>query len=227
MKHFATILLLLLGACQGPELSVRPGINDPFLGAEVDVDDFAMKWEGESREVYVNRAAIVDAMNLEPGSTVADVGAGTGAFLEELARAVGPSGRVLALDIAPEFVARLAERAEREDLPQVEARLCSERSLDLPRNSIDVAFACDVYHHFEYPRSSVGSIARALRPGGEFILVDFERIPGVSRPWILDHVRAGKEQVFGELESFGFTLVEEIELPGLVENWMARFRLEP
>jgi SAM-dependent methyltransferase len=208
----------------GPEASAKPGINELFLAADLEADAFVERFEGESREVFHEREAIVAASGIAPAAVVADVGSGTGAFLGPLARAVGPRGRIYALDIAPGFVEHLAQRAESEGLVQVEARLCSENSIDLPRASVDVAFLCDVYHHFEFPRSSMGSIHHALREGGEVVIVDFERIPGVSREWILGHVRAGKDEVIAELDGFGFDLVEELELPGLVENWAARFR---
>lgn len=206
------------------EESVKPGINENYLDPDLDVGQWAQRFEGESREVFVAREAIVEAIGIEPGMDVADVGSGTGAFLAALDRAVGEEGSVIALDIVPKFVEHLAERAQREGLQRVVARKCGERSVELPPASIDLAFLCDVYHHFEYPRSSMGSIAEALRPGGEVVIVDFHRIPGVSREWILGHVRAGQEEVFAELDSFGFELVEELEIPGLEENWAARFR---
>ena len=138
------------------------------------------------------RYKIVSAMGIDRGQSVADIGAGTGAFLTALAEAVGPGGRVYATDISAPFVERIATRAKAGGIDWVEARLSGERSADLPANSIDKALICDVYHHFEYPRSMMNSLAKALKPDGEVILIDFERIPGVSADWILDHVRAGK-----------------------------------
>jgi len=102
--------------------------------------------------------------------------------------------------------------------------LCSQTSIELPPNSVDRAFVCDVYHHFEYPQRSLASIYSALRPGGELIVVDFERIPGVSRDWLLDHVRAGKETFRAEIEAAGFEFVEEVEISKLEENYVLRFR---
>lgn len=209
------------------EPSVKPGINDSFLAEDLKVEEFVERFEGESREVYVHRQAIVDAIGLEVGDVVADVGAGTGAFLSAFADAVGhelAGGRVIALDIAPKFVEHLEQRAAQEGLLQVEARLCGERSVGLPKKSIDVAFLCDVYHHFEYPRSTMASIHSALRRNGEVVIVDFDRIPGVSREWTLGHVRASREEVYAELESFDFEFVEEFDIPGLEENYAARFR---
>lgn len=68
----------------------------------------------------------------------------------------------------------------------------------------------------------LASIHRALRPGGSLVMIDFDRIPGLSTPWILTHVRAGKQTARREFEAAGFTLVEEIPL--LRYNYMLRFR---
>lgn len=206
-----------------PEASVKPGINANFLDPALDVDEFTQRFEGESREIAVRSAAIVEALELRPGMAVADVGADTGLFLELLAQGVGPQGRVYALEIAPAFVQHLAQRAREGGYAQVEARRTGERSVDLPPASIDLAFLCDVYHHFEFPRSTMASLHEALRPGGALVLVDFERIPGQSRDWILEHVRAGKQTVIEELASFGFELERELAIEGLAENYALRF----
>ena len=78
----------------GPdEPSVRPGINDSFLDSELDVDQWVARFEVEAREIYVSREAIVAALGLRPGGSVADIGAGTGLFLAPFAEAVGETGR--------------------------------------------------------------------------------------------------------------------------------------
>ena len=79
------------------------------------------------------------------------------------------------------------------------------------------------YHHFEYPQATLASIYRALRPGGTFVIVDFERIPGKTREWLLNHVRCGKKQVISEVTAAGFEMVEEVQL-GFQENYFLRFR---
>jgi predicted methyltransferase len=218
------VVVCCVVACAGapPEESVRPGINTDFTDPSLDVDAMVQRFETESREVFQKRSAIARAVGLTPGMAVADIGAGTGLFVDFFARDVGEGGRVYAVEIAEKFIDHLRERARARRLPQVTAVLCTERDVQLPANSIDVAFTCDTYHHFEYPQSTLASIHRALRPGGTFVVVDFERIPGVSREWILSHVRCGKEQVIAEVEAAGFRLREEVAL-GLVENYVLRF----
>lgn len=211
-------------AAPAAEPGVPPDINEKFLDPGLDVEQWAARFEGESREIFVHRDAITAAVHLEPGDAVADIGAGTGLFLEPFARAVGPGGTVYALDISPVFVEHLRSRARRSSLAQVRPQVCSEDSIDLPEAFIDRAFLCDTYHHLEYPQRTMASVHRALRPGGEVVVVDFKRIPGLSSAWILDHVRAGTDEVIAEIESFGFSLVEEVAVPGLEENYVLRFR---
>jgi ubiquinone/menaquinone biosynthesis C-methylase UbiE len=220
----------LLGACRhtdsaapAAEASVKPGINESYLDPEMDVDAMVQRFEVESREIAAQRDAIVAAIEVRAGERLADVGAGTGLFLEPLAVAVGPEGRLYAVDIAAPFVGFLSQRAAKLGLEQVEPRLCSERSVELPDGSIDVAFVCDVYHHFEYPQSSLASLRDALVPGGRLVIVDFERVPGVTREWILSHVRAGKDEVIAEVEAAGFRLAEEKQIEGLSENYFIVF----
>ena len=97
-------------------------------------------------------------------------------------------------------------------------------SIDLPEGSIDAAWICDTYHHFESPQATLASIKRALRPGGRLVLIDFERIPGVTRDWLLEHVRADKATFRSEVEAAGFEFVDEPEVEGLEENYVLRFR---
>lgn len=242
MRALLLSLLLLAVACNsgqehhdpsGPdpmtlappvEASVKPGINERYLDPELSVEWALETFEVESREIYTERHGIVAALGLQAGDRVADVGTGTGLFLPYFAEAVGDRGQVFAVDLAPEFVAHARDRAEELGLAHVTPVLCDERRLRLPEASVDVVFICDTYHHFEYPRTTLASIAKALRPGGRLFVVDFERIPGITREWILGHVRAGKDAFRAEIEAAGFESLGEIEVPGLEENYMLEFR---
>ncbi len=204
------------------EVSAKPGINAEYLKPDLNAMQWVERFEREGREIYDQREAIVAAARLQPGMVVADIGAGTGLFMPYFSRAVGPKGKVIAVDIVPAFLERIRERAKAEGLANVKTVLCTERSVELPPASIDFAFICDVYHHFEYPQSSMASLHRALRPGGEVLLVEFKRIPGVSSDWILNHVRAGQEGFTAEIKAAGFEQVEELDL--LKDNYVVRFR---
>jgi ubiquinone/menaquinone biosynthesis C-methylase UbiE len=225
-------LLCLALACassaQAPskpvETSVRPGVNEAYLAEDLDVERFVEIFEGESREVFAQRERIVEALAVSPGMTVADIGAGTGLFLPALDREVGPEGWVYAVDISPKFLEHLRERSEREKLARVNVVRGLEDSVALPAASVDLAFVCDTYHHFEYPRSTLDSLHAAIRPGGFLVVVDFERIPGESQDWVLGHVRAGKQVFREEIESAGFRFEREVLIEGLEKNYLLRFQ---
>lgn len=205
------------------EASVRPGINDPYR--DPDVAEFIRRFESEQREVFAQREAIVRDLAIRPGAAVADIGAGTGAFTLLLAQATGPEGVVYAVDIVPEFLELIRERAEQAGLQNVRTVHCRDDSVDLPPGSIDVALLCDVYHHLEYPLSSMRSLHAALRPAGEVYVIDFEREEGVSSQWVLEHVRCGRQTVIEEISRAGLEPVDwRPTAAKLRENYFLRFR---
>jgi predicted methyltransferase len=223
----ALLVLCLAAGCatkppEPPEQSVRPGVNKEYLNPELNVTEWIQRFEREGREIYENREAIVAAARVQRGQSIADIGAGTGLFTPLLAEATGPRGRVYAVDIVPKFLDHIERRARAAGIVNVKAVLGTERSVNLPPDSIDLAFLCDVYHHFEFPRSTLTSLRTALRDNGEVFLVDFKRIPGVSSEWTMNHVRAGQEEVTREIEAAGFKKVEELDL--LKDNYVLRFR---
>lgn len=220
-------LLLLLLLClllplvaQGETPAVDSGINAYYHDAD------ALRWqdifESEGREVYDRRFEILDALAIQPGQRVADVGAGSGLYTLLFARAVGPSGRVYAVDISASFIAAIEARAAAEGLRNVVPVLSHQRGTELPSGSVDLVFLADTYHHFEYPRSMLKSIHEALVPGGVLAIIDFRRVPGISSRWILSHVRAGREEVIAEVEQAGFRFIDEPLKLG--SNYFVRFR---
>lgn len=234
-KHLATHAaaaslgaLLLLSACAtrpapAPEPSVRPGVNESYLDPDLEVSEWVERFEREGREIYDHREAIAAAAQIQPGWDIADIGAGTGLFIPHFSQAVGPGGTVYAVDIVPGFLEHIEERAAQAGLQNVETILATERSAELPPDSIDLAFICDVYHHFEYPQSTLASLHRALRPGGQIFMVEFKREPGVSSEWAMNHVRAGQEEFTREIEAAGFEKIGEVE-DLLEDNYILRFR---
>lgn len=208
-------------AAQPPAVGADPKINQRFYDA--DAADWTMRFEGESREIYARRHDIVAASGAKPGMTVADVGAGSGFIAMLLARQVGPQGRVIASEISKPFILALALRAKNEGITNLTTVLGTQSDTGLPADSVDIVITTDVYHHFEQVPATLASIKRALKTGGRFIVVDFERIPGVTPQSTLDHVRAGKETVIEEVLGAGFKLREEVKSLGLKTNYYLIF----
>jgi len=217
----AALFLLSLGTVtRSQDKSVKPGINDPFKNP--DVEKYAKTFETESREVYALREKIVAVCKLKEGMVVADVGAGTGLFTRLFAPAVGPKGKVIAVDISEKFLDHITKTCKEAKITNVETVKCTDTSAELAENSVDLAFICDTYHHFEYPLRTMTSIRKALKPDGRVVVVDFHRIPGKSSDWVLGHVRAGQDVVIKEIEEAGFKKVHE-EKDLLKENYLVVF----
>lgn len=209
-------------------VSVRPGINDRYF--EPGGLDVARKQlENERREVTAEREAIVAALELHEGMIVADVGAGTGLFLASLSRAIGPSGKLYALDIVPEFLAHLRERVASEALINVEVLAVTPTDPKLAPASVDLLFLCDVYHHIEFPSLVLPQLRAALRPGGRLVIVDFARIPGKTSEGMMKHVRADQATFTREIEAAGFVFLAELgpaQGVELDENYLIVFESE-
>lgn len=204
----------------------KPSINVGFLDPNLDVSEWIGRFEIESREVYGARERVLDACAIEPGMAIADVGAGTGFYSRLFASAVGEDGWVYAVDISPRFLEHINAKCQEDRVDNLTGVLCSERSIRLPPNSVDVVFICDTYHHFEFPPQTLASIHKALKPGGRLVVIDFDRIPGKSREFILGHVRAGKAVFQQEIVDAGFHFVDEVNVPQFEENYLLRFDKE-
>ncbi len=206
-----------------PERSIREGINERFVDTDLDTTSAAAGFESDNREVYARRRDVLDALNLSPGMAVADIGAGSGFYTELMAAEVGPDGKVYAVEIAPNWIEYLNDKVSTDGLDNVVVILGGERSVELPDGSIDLAFASDTYHHFEFPQSSLASIYRALKASGRWVVLDYDRIPGVTPPGRMNHLRLGKAEAIAEIEAAGFTLEQDVDLD-LDENYLAIFR---
>jgi predicted methyltransferase len=199
-----------------------PGPNDAYLDPRVSAEEWNRLFEGQDRQIFAERAQILRLARVAPGARVADVGAGTGVFSMMLADAVGSDGVVYAEEVMEKFSVFIAARAAREGRANVVSVVGTETGVGLPAASIDVAFLCDVYHHFDHPKEMVASLRRALRPNGRMFLVDYRREAGASPAWLLEHVRAGEDAVVREVEAGGFTMVSRDE--SLRDSYAVTFR---
>jgi predicted methyltransferase len=218
--YFALCFTALAGIAGAQDNSLAPGVNQQFVD-KPDYKAWAGSFEREGREVYDKRNEIVAASGVKPGMTVADVGAGSGLFTRLFAQQVGATGKVYAIDITRNFIENIVPRLRGEGINNVEGVVNTPQDVPLPAASVDVAFVSDTYHHFEYPQAMLRAIRAALKPGGTIVIVEFERIEGVSRKRVLEHVRAGKETVIKEVEAEGFKLIEDRKF--MQQNYFIRF----
>jgi ubiquinone/menaquinone biosynthesis C-methylase UbiE len=223
MSATVVILAVSRGRSQtaAPPSKTDSKINEPFK--KPDVKGFIKKFESDDREVYAKRKEIVAALGLRPGMAVADVGAGTGLFTRLFAEKVEKTGRVYAVDVAPRFLTHIAAESKKHGQSQVVTVQGSQLSTHLPRESVDLVFLCDVYHHLENPEKTLASIRQALKSDGRLVVIDFDRVEGQSEEFVLKHVRASQGVFRKEIEAAGFMFEPTKTFPMLKENFFLRF----
>jgi ubiquinone/menaquinone biosynthesis C-methylase UbiE len=153
--------------------------------------------------------AILERLDLKPGLVVADIGAGTGVFSRPFAKAVGPTGRVYAVDIEPMLIGYLLGRAAGEQIPNIEPILGVPDDPKLPRADVDLAFMNDVLHHIEHKAAYLKNLAHYVKPTGRIAIVEFSTevfktrmFEGVPLP--------SREEVAGWMRDAGFDQTQEI-----------------
>lgn len=197
--------------------------NAQFQKPDLDVEMWLGRLENPERDVIVHRDAVIAALGARPGQHIADIGAGTGAYMAGIAAIVGDTGRYLGVDIAPALVGYMRDRAVKAGIDNVTLVVSRTDHATLPRHSVDMILVVDTYHHFDPVKPMLASMFEALKPGGTLVIVDFDRIEGVSRDWVLERIRADKHTFRGEIEAAGFRFVEEVTDTGLAENFFFRF----
>jgi ubiquinone/menaquinone biosynthesis C-methylase UbiE len=163
----------------------------------------------ESRQREEDCRMLLTALDVRPGQTVCDMGCGNGFYTLELARMVGAEGLVYAVDIQPEMLRMLAERAGSEGLTNIRPVLGTAIDSRLPAGAIDLCLCVDVYHEFSHPEAMLAHIRESLAAKGRLALVEFRgEDPAVP---IKPLHKMTKAQIRAELEPAGFTVVGEFD----------------
>jgi cyclopropane fatty-acyl-phospholipid synthase-like methyltransferase len=176
-------------------------------GNPVDLDRYVARMLDEERAAWQRPDDVVAALGLRPGDTVGEIGAGPGYFTLRLARAVGPSGRVLAVDVAPELMAVLRQRLEAAGLGNVTPILAEPQDPHLPEAGCDLVLVVDSFHHFPDGTAYLRGLASRLKPGGRIVNLDFhKREMSVGPP--VEH-KISREEFLATAREAGLVVVEE------------------
>ncbi|MGH0037663.1 MAG: class I SAM-dependent methyltransferase [Myxococcota bacterium] len=158
----------------------------------------------DDRDEWQMPDRVIAALAIPPGSRVADIGAGGGYFTFPLADAVGPEGRVYAVDIDTEMLDYIATRAQEEGRSNVETRVAGAQDANLPDASIDLVFTSNTYHHLSDRVAYFRRLRSDLALGGRVAIVEFEETGWFSR-WFGHNT--DPEIIRQELADAGYTLL--------------------
>jgi predicted methyltransferase len=169
-----------------------------------DAEKWAHVFDDPQRDEWQKPHEVIKALALKPGAVVADIGAGTGYFAARLANML-PKGTVYAVDIEPDMVRYLGERAKREGLRNLKPITGGPDSPRLPAKA-DLILLVDVYHHIDKRERYFRSLATSLKPGGRLVVVDFRLDSPEGPP---KEARIAPERVKAELAAAGYALAQE------------------
>jgi SAM-dependent methyltransferase len=218
---FAILLpaLALVLAADPPRYEIRAD-HDPdgtgkfYMGREIArvMGHEAAGWlERPEREREEKPSRLIELLAFKPGEVVADVGAGSGYHALRVAKLVGPKGRVYAVDIQPEMLAIVRDKAKKQNLGNVEPVLGTETDPKLPEGKIDTILLVDVYHELSHPFEMTEAMVRALKPGGRVAFVEF-RADDPKVPIKPLHTMT-ERQVLREMQAFPLKHVKTHHLP--------------
>jgi ubiquinone/menaquinone biosynthesis C-methylase UbiE len=162
---------------------------------------------------------LAQILELRPGSSMADVGAGSGEVSLALAKFVEPNGTVYATEIDPKLLDKIRRASQKANATDVRVVAGTDHDTGLLSNSCDAIFLREVYHHLTDPAAMDRSLYRAMRPGGRLAIIDFEpsQRPGEPVPPGVPANRGGHgapmKIVEAELTEVGFKFVRTVDWP--------------
>jgi arsenite methyltransferase len=159
-------------------------------------------YEGISRDEWQQPEKVIAALEIHPGDVVVDLGSGGGYFTLRLAEAVGPTGKVYAVDIDRDMVDLVAKRARQEGRSNIEAILAKPDDPSLPKAGVDLVFTSNTYHHIGKRIGYFANLRKYLHPGARVAIIDFDR-----RAWLEGLLRhyTPAEFIKREMEQAGYT----------------------
>lgn len=186
------------------------GIGKWYKGREIaSVMGFeGMEWlERPEREAEENVSLLLNNMKIKDTDVIADIGAGSGYHVFRIAPRV-PNGKVLAVDIQEEMLETIYNRKNKGKIKNIELILGSEKSVNIPENTVDKVLLVDVYHEFSFPYEMMHSIKKALRPEGQIFLIEY-RAEDIFVP-IKEVHKMSERQAVKEMKAVGFKFKKNI-----------------
>ena len=215
--HFILLFIALLNAATlmaQERYTVKSGdpngINKWYMGRQIAhvMCHYGIEWlERKEREMEENTSQLLKNLAVQPGTAIADIGAGSGYHSTLLSKMVG-TGKVYAVDVEPEMIAYLKNRIKLEGYKNIIPVLSTEQKVSLPANSIDIMLLVDVYHEFSFPYEMTLSMLEALKPSGKLVLVEF-RAEDPNVPIKTIH-KMSERQAVKEFKASGFLFEKNI-----------------
>jgi ubiquinone/menaquinone biosynthesis C-methylase UbiE len=206
------LFYLALGSLALPQEASPRAAREFYLGRRIApaMTHLAANWliraERDSEE---DPAQMLGQLDLRPGMVVCDMGCGNGFYSLTLAERVGPSGKILAVDIQPQMLQMLSRRAAEARLDNIDMILGTVIDPKLPTDEVDLVLMVDVYHEFSHPQAMLAAIRKSLKPDGRIALVEFrEEDPSVP---IKPEHKMSKRQILKEYTANGFKLGAEYD----------------
>lgn len=165
--------------------------------------------EDPSRDEWQQPDKVVTELGIEPGQSVADLGSGPGYFTLRLARAVGPEGRVYAIDISRPMLEFLQKQAAQEHIGNIQTIVAEPHDPRLPPASMDMIFICDTLHHIPDRTTYYPLLWRALKPAGRLVNIDFQKQDLPVGPPV--EMKISRTQMIQEAEAAGFRLDQQLD----------------
>jgi arsenite methyltransferase len=165
-------------------------------------------YEGFNRDQWQQRDRVIESLQIRPGDRIADIGSGSGYFVFALAKAVGPEGKVYAVDVDPAMNDLVAERAKKERTANVEVILAKPDDPILPSAEVDLIFSSNTYHHIDNRISYLANVRKYLRPNGRIAVIEFDRRGWFQGMW--KHYTPS-EFIKREMEQAGYSLQQEFK----------------
>jgi arsenite methyltransferase len=164
-------------------------------------------YEGFSRDEWQQPDKVIQSLGIQPGSIIADLGSGSGYFTLRLANAVGPTGKVYAVDVDSAINEALKERAQRERADTVVVVSAKPNDPQLPE-PVDLIFTSNTYHHIDNRIAYFAALIKHLRPSGRLAVIDYDRTAWLEGLW--GHYTP-REFIKRELEQAGYELQNDFD----------------